>query len=105
EKALYSVIEKIQNEGVTGNEMKVAQVGARAGSFMRMGTALGKANALTQNAVYYKDPARVNNLLERMQAVTSSDIKRVAKKYFNKSNRVVIITEPADDGGFGGLNP
>ena len=103
EKAIYDAIEQIQKDGVTGEEMSKAQVSARAGAFMRMGTALGKANSLSQNSVFYNDPGRMNNLVDRLQLVTSSDVQRVAKKYLNKSNRVVIITEPVDDGG--GFNP
>jgi zinc protease len=108
EKAIDAEIAKIQAEGVTTEEMNKAQISARAMSMMRMGTALGKANALSQNTIFWSDPDRMNTLLSRLQSVTSSDVQRVAQKYLIKTNRVVIVTEPVDDGGFGvpgGSNP
>jgi len=67
-----------------------------------MQTALAKANALSQNAVFFNDPDRMNTNLDHILAVTAADVQRVAKKYLVKSNRVVVIVEPdaaQDDNG------
>lgn len=116
EAAFDAEIARIQNEGITEDELAKAKTQARAaalggGGGRRGGgpggglnTALGKANALSQNAVFYNDPGRINTGLERLQAVTAADIQRVAKKYLVKENRVVVIVNPSDEGdGFGGL--
>lgn len=112
EKAFDEVIARIQTEGVTEEEMQKARIQARASAVVGGGggrrgggggggllTALSRANALSQNAVFYNDPGRVNTLLSRLEAVTAADVKRVATKYLTPSNRVVVIVYPVDDPG------
>ena len=99
-------IAKLQAEGVTDAELQRAKTQARArllagggGRFGGLQTALGRANALTQNAIFFNDPNRVNTSLTRLDSVTAADIKRVANQYFNRQNRVIITDSPeaADD--------
>ncbi len=97
ESAITEAIARIQADGVTPEELERAHVQLRAGSLFRLQTALGRANALSADAVYYNDPNRINTLSQRYQAVTAADVQRVARKYLNKDNRVVLITEPAPD--------
>ena len=114
EKAFDEEIAKIQADGVTEDEIKKAKTqaitgfivgggGGRGGGRRGSGnTALSKANALSQNAVFWNDPGRGNKSLERTLAVTAADIQRVAKKYLVKANRVVVVVMPystPDDGG------
>jgi zinc protease len=106
EKAIDAEIERLQSQGPSADEINKAVARARVASISRLATALGKANALSQNAVFYNDPGRINTFLSRLQAVTASDVQRAAQKYLKRENRVVVITEPAgDDGGFGGFVP
>ena len=60
---------------------------------------LGRANQLSQNAIFYNDPGRINTLLPHLEAVTVADIKRVAKQYLNKDNRAVVIDSPESEPG------
>jgi len=60
-----------------------------------------RANALSQNAVFYNDPGRMNTNLAKIQAVTAKDVQRVAQKYLVKENRVVVIVLPAEEGDGG----
>ncbi len=115
EKAFDEEIAKVQANGVTDDEVKKAKTqaissalvgggGGRGGGGRGGGgnTALSKANALSQNAVFWNDPGRANKALERTLAVTAADIQRVAKKYLVKTNRVVVVVLPdstPDDGG------
>jgi zinc protease len=114
ERAFDEEIAKIQANGVTEDEVKKAKTqsitaaivgggGGRGGGRGGGGnTALSKANALSQNAVFWNDPGRGNKALERTLAVTAADIQRVAKKYLVKTNRVVVVVMPdsaPDDGG------
>ena len=115
EKAFDEEIAKIQANGVTEDEIKKAKTQAISGSIVGGGgggrgggrggggnTALSKANSLSQNAVFWNDPGRNNQALERTLAVTAVDIQRVAKKYLVKTNRVVVVVVPdsaPDDGG------
>lgn len=60
-------------------------------------TVLGRANALTQNAIFFDDPGRINTNLAKLEAVTAADVKRVANLYLKKENRVVVVTLPEND--------
>ena len=110
EKAFDAQIALLQTDGVTEAELQKAKTQARArllsggggGRFGGLQTALGRANALTQNAIFYNDPNRVNTQLSRLEAVTVADIKRVVNQYLNRQNRVVVTDSPqaADDAQF-----
>jgi zinc protease len=105
EKVWDAEIARIQAEGVTEAEIQKAKTQARArqlvGGGGRFGggmeSVLGRANALTQNAIFYNDPNRINTQLPRLLAVTAEDIKRVANQYLNKDNRVIVIDAPDID--------
>ncbi len=113
EKAFDDEIAKIQRDGVTVEEMAKARAQSRASAVIGGGgrrgggggilTDLGKANILSQDAVFYNDPGRTNKNLARLESVTAADVQRVAQKYLNKNNRVVVIVQPdsspEDDGG------
>jgi predicted Zn-dependent peptidase len=53
-----------------------------------------RANALGHFAVYYDDPALINTVWRKYEAVEKSDLQRVANTYFDPSNRTVITTMP-----------
>jgi predicted Zn-dependent peptidase len=115
EQAFDALIEKVKTDGVTEAQIDRARIQARAAVLVGGGggrrgggggaailTALGKANALSQNAVFFNDPGRINTNLAKLQAVTAADVQRVAKKYLVKENRVVVVDQPeasADEGG------
>ncbi|MCW3052047.1 MAG: protease3 [Chthonomonadales bacterium] len=113
EKAFDAEVSRIQTEGVTEAELKRALTQARARALVGGGgggrggrgggggvqSVLTRANQLSQNAVFYNDPGRINTLLPRLEAVTAADIKRVAKQYLNKDNRAVVIDSPESEPG------
>src|SRR5205814_6735727 len=91
EKAFDAEIAQIQTEGVSEDEIQKARTQARSRMLVGFGggrggggfggglqTALGKANALSQNAVFFNDPGRVNTQLQRLESVAAADVKRVA---------------------------
>ena len=57
-------------------------------------TSNGKAQALGEAAVLLGDPNRVNTDLDKLQAVTATDVQRVMKKYFTDANRMVLYYLP-----------
>ncbi len=112
EKAFDAEIARIQTEGVTEAEIQRARTQARAGALVGGGggrggggrgggltSVLGRANTLSQNAIFYNDPGRINTLLPKLEAVTAADIKRVAKQYLNRDNRAVVIASPESEPG------
>lgn len=68
---------KVENEFVTGNS-----------------TMAGIAENLAQYQVYYGDADLINTEIGRYMKVTRDDLKRVAGKYLNKENRVVLYYLP-----------
>jgi predicted Zn-dependent peptidase len=112
EKVWDAEVARIQAEGVTEKELQKAKTQALArlvvGGGGRFGggleSVLGRANQLTQNAIFFNDPGRINTQLARLQAVTAEDVKRVANQYLVKENRVVVIDSPVpdDENGFPG---
>jgi predicted Zn-dependent peptidase len=117
ETAFDAAIAQVQDQGITEDQLKKAKMLARAAQIVGFGggrrgggggggalaSALGRANALTQNAIFFNDPGRINTTLGHIEAVTTADVQRVAKKYLVKSNRVVVIIQPdPSEGGFGG---
>ena len=58
---------------------------------------IGIAENLANYEMYLGDASLINSELERYMSVTKEDIQRVAKKYFNKDNRVVLYYLPKED--------
>jgi predicted Zn-dependent peptidase len=56
---------------------------------------LARAQSLADNAVLYNDPNRINTNPEKLSAVTAADVQRVAARYLQTTNRVVVHTTPA----------
>lgn len=89
-------IARIQKDGVTAAEIDKAKLQERDYATEQLRTPLGKANFIARSAIYYNDPQRINTELGRMLAVTAKDVQRVARKYLVKTNRAVVIVQPAD---------
>ena len=96
EAVIDTEIARIQEDGVTEAEMVKARSQERDYSAEQLRTPLGKANFLARITIYYDDPNRINTELDRMLAVTAQDVQRVARKYLVKTNRAVVIVQPAD---------
>jgi zinc protease len=89
-------IARIQKDGVAAVEIDKAKLQERDYSTEQLRTPLGKANFIARSTIYYNDPNRINTELGRMLAVTAKDVRRVARKYLVKTNRAVVIAQPAD---------
>lgn len=50
----------------------------------------GRAIAIERAVAYQHDATAVNTNIQKLQAVTAADVKRVMNKYFKDNNRVVI---------------
>jgi predicted Zn-dependent peptidase len=56
-----------------------------------------RAENLATDYTYYHDTDLINQELDKIMAVTREDIKRVANKYFDKNNRVVLYYLPKSE--------
>jgi predicted Zn-dependent peptidase len=59
-------------------------------------TMAGIAESLANNEVYFGDANLINTELDRYNKVTREDVLKVAKKYLNKDNRVVLHYLPKE---------
>lgn len=89
-------IARLQQGGVTAEEVDKVKTQARAAFIGGLESALSRANALSLYAVYYNDPNRINTELRDLQKVTAADVRRVAQKYLLRDNRVVITVLPGN---------
>jgi zinc protease len=90
EKSLNDQIEKILRDGVTEADLDKAKNRFLTGKLMERETNNGKASALGEAAVIYRDPNHINTDLARYQAVTTSEVKDVLSKYLAGKKKIMI---------------
>ena len=90
EKSLLAELTKIQNAPVSANELAKAKNQLIARTLQEREQNDGKATAIERAITYEGSAAAVNTDIQKLQAVTAADVRRVMKKYFNDKNRVVI---------------
>jgi zinc protease len=90
EKSLNDQIEKILKDGVTEAELDKAKNRFLTGKLMERETNNGKASALGEAAVIYRDPNHINTDLAKYQAVTAGEIKDILNKYIAGKKKVLI---------------
>jgi len=90
EKSLNDQIENISKNGVTEAELDKAKNRFLTGKLMERETNNGKASALGEAAVIYRDPNHINTDLARYQAVTTSEVKDVSNKYLAGKKKILI---------------
>jgi len=74
----------------------------KRGAVAALQSSLQRAAVMSQDALFYNEPGRINTAVSRFAAVTPADVQRVARKYLNPENRSVIITTPKAAAGRGG---
>jgi zinc protease len=90
EKSLNDQIENISKNGVSDAELDKAKNRFLTGKLMERETNNGKASALGEAAVIYRDPNHINTDLARYQAVTTSEVKDVLNKYLAGKKKMLI---------------
>ena len=90
EKSLGEQLDKVLKEGITEGELEKAKNRFVTGKLLERETNNGKASALGEAAVIYRDPNRVNTDLAKLQAVTAPQIKEVLNRYLTGKKKVVI---------------
>ncbi|MCU1267588.1 MAG: peptidase [Acidobacteria bacterium] len=97
EASLLAEVKKMQDAPVSQAELDKAINQIVTSQLLERETNDGKALALGTATVLLGDPNRVNTDLVRLQAVSTADVQRVMKKYFNSENRLVLyyLPEPA----------
>jgi predicted Zn-dependent peptidase len=103
EAAIDAEIERLKSAPIADWEMAKAHIGERRSFVSGLGSSLQRAIVLSQNALFYNDPGRINTSAERIAKVTAADVQRVAKQYLVKTGRTVVLTMPKAPAPGGGL--
>ena len=94
-------LDTIRTNGVTADELAKAKNLLRSGFIANRETTMGKAEELHHYLTFHDSIDEINTDLERVLAVTSEDLKRVAAKYLDANNLTVVIVRagPATTSG------
>ena len=96
-------LDSIRANGITPAELEKAKNVLRAGFIANRETTLGKAEELHHYLTFHNAIDEINTDLDRLLAVTSDDVKRVANTYLAPGNLTLLIVHagaaPASGGG------
>lgn len=91
EKAIYEELEKLRKDGITERELQKVKNQKLIEFYGQVETINGKSDNIGTYEVFFGDYKKMFDAPAQYNKVTAEDIKRVANKYFAKSNRTVGI--------------
>ena len=102
EAAIDQETERVKTAPIEDWEIEKARVGARRSFVSGLGSSVNLAIQLSENALFFDDPNRINTRADRIAKVTAADVQRVARLYLVKTNRSVVLTMPKPGAARGG---
>ena len=100
--AIHAEIERLKKEDITDDELKMVKTRAKANLLRSLDDNEGLATSLALYQTLYGDWRELFRTVDRINAVTKGDIRRVAGQVFVPTNRTVAIIETAK-GSNGGV--
>ena len=101
--AVDEVVARIQEQGVTEDELKRAKVSFRSALYEDLAggsiPGFGRANMLAAFTLFDNDPDRINGILGEIDKVTAADIQAAAREYLRNTNRTSIDRVPVQGAG------
>ncbi len=94
EASMDAEIAKVQEELISEREFQKLKNQIENDFISGNSRVVGVAESLANYHTYFDDANLINTEIDRYMKVTREDIRRVAKKYFNKNNRVVLFYLP-----------
>lgn len=91
EKSIYEELDKIKKDGITETELQKIKNQKLMEFYQQVETINGKSNNIGTYEVFFGDYKKMFDAPAAFNKVTAADIKKVAVKYFTKSNRTVGI--------------
>jgi len=95
EEAIHAEIDRIKTQDITDEELQMIKTRAKANLLRGLADNEGLAAQLAIYQARYDDWRELFRSVDRINAVTKADIRRVAKETFIPSNRTVGIIENA----------
>jgi predicted Zn-dependent peptidase len=97
-RVIYDELTKIAREGITARELEKAKNRVRAYFVFGLQSNMQRAMQLAEYELYWGDAELLRAELDRYLAVSRDDVRRVAGRYFEATNRTVldVVPPPAD---------
>ncbi len=92
--SLLGEVYRLRTHDVDPKELEKAKAQITLSTIQSLKTIHGKANMMAINEVYFQDPVRFLSDLERYNAVTTEDLKRVARKYLTPQRAHFVVLRP-----------
>ena len=93
EKAIHEEIERLKTQDISDDELKMIKTRAKAGLLRGLADNQGLATQLAIYQTRYDDWRELFRSVDRINAVTKADIRRVANQTFTPTNRTIGIIE------------
>jgi zinc protease len=94
EKVLFEELERVRTAEVPANELRKAKNQLLTHFFRQMKTIAGRANLLGSYEIFRGDYRKLFDAQKEIEAVTATDVQRVAKQYLAELNRTVATLVP-----------
>jgi predicted Zn-dependent peptidase len=91
--AIHAEIERLKNEDVSDEELKMVKTRAKANLLRGLDSNEGLASSLATFQSLYDDWRELFGSVDRINKVTKEDIRRIAKQTFVPTNRTVGVIE------------
>jgi predicted Zn-dependent peptidase len=99
--AIHAEIERLKKEDISDDELKMVKTRAKANLIRGLDSNEGLAQDLAVYQTMYGDWRELFRMVDRIDAVTKDDIRRVANAVFTSNNRTVGVIETAGAGNGG----
>jgi len=91
---VYAILDDIQKNGVSADELQKAKNIAQANYIRRLETNQGRGFLLGFYEVVHGDYDLMFDVLKKIESAKRDDVQRVARKYFNDRSRTVVTLVP-----------
>ena len=91
---LAAQLDTIRTSGVTADELTKAKNTFRANFIHNRETTIGRAEELHHYDMFHASVAEINTDLDHYMGLTAGDVRRVAAKYLDPANALVVIVKP-----------
>jgi predicted Zn-dependent peptidase len=99
---IFDELSSVAARGITERELQKAHNRVRSYFVFGLQSNMSRARQLAEYEMYYGDAALVRTELDRYLAVTREDVQRVARQYFDATNRTVLDVMPTAGDAEGG---
>ncbi|HRP89070.1 MAG TPA: pitrilysin family protein [Edaphocola sp.] len=96
-KAMDAEVEKVRTQPISKAEFEKVQTQVETSFAEQNAKIAGVAENLATSYTYFKNTNLVNTELKKYQNVTLADVERVAKKYLDPNNRLVVYYLPKSE--------